>query len=1229
MIFGQKNTIFVHKILPIMTLHYSRLLKRMLLSGLMLFTLQTIVAQVVISEQYGNGQPKIRLTLHGNDTFCIEKIVENGRLYAKIWKDSNYYYYPNQVISRKNYRQQVLPRKRAWTAMIKVLHSKFINDDELSFLASDETRTYYPDGALNDSTAWQGDTLFTHAIYLPNGKLYSRILYKKENNYIFSCSEIYGNERHVSYVDTVEQIQGRVGYRNNKFVQGESYDLKKHPTQLTTQVFKYETGDLLSKWNFDSTKWHIDKDNALCLYGFRNAQQDWAIQPQYESIESFNQSYYIANKGGKYGILDEYGQIVVPFDWDYLKPLPYKQLDHENYFTFSAEVVQPTLVYPYEWKQPNPKAQLICRKGKLYGVIDNCGKSTLEPVYQDVRQGKTNLYEVKIGNAWGIVDNHGQIIVAPNYAEVTATDLKDIFITVDTATFRDVSNAPLDNHRILGLIHAQGKTLLKPAFAVFRSSAAHKSFLVRAFDGDSDLDRKLGVFHSEKGMVLDPKKTYGTSFCLSDTYNIFHEKDSDGARWFGLYDVARASLLLPFEYQSITSIFKKIYNPTSTCAAPEAAYDKVEFYLCCKNGKYGLFDPKHQKWLLPLKYDVLEPFGDSLFWVLHKGKYQFINQKGALALPQTFQKMGKCDVKRTFEDFYLPIDGCFVPNKDTVLFYNSLSFPKTTTLKELALFEDNETLELLNVTEALAGAGEEWGINSKARIIMSPDYKNILDADGYWLVWHKPTRQQQLIDKQGNKRPFLQQYDIHRMCPKEHSVLVSDPKTGHLGMMTMAEEMILPCHFFGMTEMDEMGIIWARNDFSVCKRTKQAVIAPDVLGLIDSNWQMYDKKGKLLTNVAFDYPFEWSNKLGIGQVNGKQGIWNPQGQNILPAVYDKIWYDSLHHIFHLFKLKENKTYKVGFANGRGQLIIDTILLNMSSFCGSYAFVETENGYGMIRQDGSYWVQPQPHALQQVGFSILDKMMAAADSINAAHQVRSSKVPKNPSLDVVIEGMLPVDLKVFSKPYNNFRNVGKQLDTLRTKLNRAQVDNLVLEQNLQIYFLETQNTVYQRNTNWFFYSNENFYVKDSAKNRYQQLIYRQHGHSLANVSGDSQTIRLVYANWKMEPINDIFICHNFKIRNNIWKEVLLDSILGLNEANQLALNQLLFQKVGLVKNQKMDCGNPAQYFKRVQNRFYILPEGLQFWMPKSNYVYDSWENRVPLLLTWEELKPFLKLSFIKD
>jgi hypothetical protein len=64
---------------------------------------------------------------------------------------------------------------------------------------------------------------------------------------------------------------------------------------------------------------------------------------------------------------------------------------------------------------------------------------------------------------------------------------------------------------------------------------------------------------------------------------------------------------------------------------------------------------------------------------------------------------------------------------------------------------------------------------------------------------------------------------------------------------------------------------------------------------------------------------------------------------------------------------------------------------------------------------------------------------------------------------------------------------------------------------------------------------------------------------------------------------------------------------------------------VLKNEDIDCSNSSVFFEETKFLFFITDEGLVFYLSRDIkegwYQNERW-NRVPLLLTWEELKPFL-------
>jgi WG containing repeat len=200
---------------------------------------------------------------------------------------------------------------------------------------------------------------------------------------------------------------------------------------MITQIVYDSTENQIAVWHRDSVL-HPDKNNNLCLYGMRNAADEWVIPPQYESISTIHygdynnidnlNTYYIVNQGDKRGVINSKGEIVIPIEWDGLDDLG----------DTHAEPKEPLFRDMLNWEQPYSKIRFACAKNELYGVINIFNEIILKPIYQSVSGFKNNLFEIEVKERHGIVDQSGQIIVEPNYYDLEFTNDDDLFITIDT-----------------------------------------------------------------------------------------------------------------------------------------------------------------------------------------------------------------------------------------------------------------------------------------------------------------------------------------------------------------------------------------------------------------------------------------------------------------------------------------------------------------------------------------------------------------------------------------------------------------------------------------------------------------------------------------------------------------------------------------------------------------------------------------------------------------------------
>jgi hypothetical protein len=96
-------------------------------------------------------------------------------------------------------------------------------------------------------------------------------------------------------------------------------------------------------------------------------------------------------------------------------------------------------------------------------------------------------------------------------------------------------------------------------------------------------------------------------------------------------------------------------------------------------------------------------------------------------------------------------------------------------------------------------------------------------------------------------------------------------------------------------------------------------------------------------------------------------------------------------------------------------------------------------------------------------------------------------------------------------------------------------------------------------------------------------------------------------------------YNFYRRNNRWEEVQLKDILHLQLEKRVQLNDLITQKIKVLKNAQIDCSNPTDFIGQVETRFMLTKEGIDF-------CFKSAQNSTEMVVVscaWADLLLFLK------
>jgi WG containing repeat len=1147
--------------------------------------------------------------VNGGDTVCIETYFQNGNLEKKEWKEDSVelYFEQGQIASRSDFH-------------IKHDMNGYEDFENKTF---HRHIVYYPDGKILKEGKWQGDTLISLTMYEPNGKIISsdvRLKRKSSKNesFVFYKSVIEKGDLMESFMqDTFNNI-----YTENKYIKGKlkSTQRKNDEDINVLEYLSYDdNGKIEFKWSLDSNRLHPDKDNGDCVYGLRDMRGDWIIKPQYDNVKRLNLSYFIVNKNEKYGIIDDFGKEVLPLQYDFLGLF---SKDYSDYPDYTGEVyMRYSNIYT-----PDNKVPLRYRIGDKYGVIDFKGQILLPPQYEDVRKMQNDTFEVQIGKKWGLVNGKGQIIVQPKYYRVNFTDSPTIFEVREEI---EEKGTFYNDNEILGLINNKGQVLLDMKFdKITQSNDNPEVYFVQSrnnYTDDSYAASFSGIYHLEKGWLYDT--TYSA---LTDGIYIHNQRhsiiiDSILDKKYG-YINNQFKTILPFEYDFIKSLEKRTYS-SAQCKDGniENCHTSEIFFICEKEDKFGIFDPKKSKWLTPLEYDYIHEFKIDFksenykiyenivkFLALKNGKWRWIDENGNILSNDLMDYAGEGR------------SNIFTIKDNIITIFDDYHYPKSVPF-EKEFKETNDNTNFLKFKDFVEG---DLLVNDKGILVVPPQYF-IVSTFGKYTIAMDSSKKQYLFDEKGNKRLFLQQYEVHFPQISEGVVIVEDTAKATLGVVSPEGKILIPLKYYAISALDTSNVIWAKEKSPVEIEPERH---PDDMNFIngiksqrgytlkpeDFGWNMFDKKGKLLTQTTFAFPFKIHNNHGIGIVRPseksqeyKAGIWRTtDGKNILPPQYDRIFYNDDNKIYLIYK-KTDLGMKVGVCDTTGKVLIEPKFDKMGVFNGDYAFVEEGGKLGIVMRNGQYKVTPQYNALKNTDLDIEKLLLASKDSFDKGYRM--------PYYSYNFEKIR------FDSRHYNFWGRETPLDTLDKYLQKT-FKNLIIEKSVETEFINGENVSFDRSMVNIFSSE----FLDENKN-YQHLPVTLKSFSLSDINANEKSIGFILGDASNLSLNTCsgpnynYKTYNyFKNENGKWDEVKMDDLMNLNADNSFKINQLVIDKIRNLKDANIDCANASAYFEQSKDRFYIVPEGLLLLMSQSWWKrMMRWDIPIEILLTWDELKPYLK------
>lgn len=242
------------------------------------------------------------------------------------------------------------------------------------------------------------------------------------------------------------------------------------------------------------------KKNETGKYGFTNEAGDWIIQPIYkEVVEFYELSYTFAKLKDKWGIIDQQGKTILPFEYSKINNLDidatqlYSAVKNNRYGLISLTTAMPVTEFVYEndfYFDDGVIFELgalaVVQKNKKTGLINKKGVEVIPCIYDSGKNPFTsldyNFYLVKQNGKEGVIDTLGTQIVLCRYDKVRISDsLEDTFEIIKGSKY--------------GLCDFKGTEIIAPVY--------DKAFY---FEGDYAIARLKGKYGiiNRKGETVKP-----------------------------------------------------------------------------------------------------------------------------------------------------------------------------------------------------------------------------------------------------------------------------------------------------------------------------------------------------------------------------------------------------------------------------------------------------------------------------------------------------------------------------------------------------------------------------------------------------------------------------------------------------------------------------------------------------------------------------------------------------
>lgn len=149
--------------------------------------------------------------------------------------------------------------------------------------------------------------------------------------------------------------------------------------------------------------------------GYADSKGEKIIDFKYTNATNFSESIAVVSNGNKYGAINSYGEIVIPFEYeDLVWDVDYNIFTcvKDNLYGLISRNNELIVEPKYEWIGLffYSLAQFQSLETHKIGFVNTIGEEVIKPIYSDTTTFRRGYAKVKIGDTWRYIDVEGVLM---------------------------------------------------------------------------------------------------------------------------------------------------------------------------------------------------------------------------------------------------------------------------------------------------------------------------------------------------------------------------------------------------------------------------------------------------------------------------------------------------------------------------------------------------------------------------------------------------------------------------------------------------------------------------------------------------------------------------------------------------------------------------------------------------------------------------------------------------